>query len=164
MTSSKWGVLMPDGAGKAGQIMPTSKCFDDAMEFLERRIYGDVDTARHLILVHAICLMPVDQANAGERFVHAWVEDGDWCWCAGILNGEPIIFAMTHADHYERLRPQEVTRYTLADIYIENQRSRNYGPWKAEYLALCKESKCQTTSPSSEADSSPISSSKPSRE
>lgn len=129
------------------EIYPTGTCIDDAMEYLERRIYQDIDTARDLIVVHAICLMPLHQPNAGKRFVHAWVEEGDICYFMGHTEAGRAVIGAEKASFYEELRPQGVTRYTMEDVYKENQRTRSYGPWKQEYIDLIME--CQQTSPRS---------------
>lgn len=93
------------------------------------------------MLVHAIILAPDDYADlaAGERSVHAWVEEGDLCWDAGILDGQHIRFSVEHAEYYAHYRVQETTRYTMADVLRENRRSGHYGPWRPEYQQLVRQ-------------------------
>lgn len=126
-------------------IYPTGTCFDDALEFLcdvVTAMPGEVDRFR---LVHAICLMPETQDNAGERFAHAWVEeagtaDGVIAWSFGIWRGVRVRYAVGRDDKYAHLRPQDVTYYTAEEAWRENVAARHYGPWRPAYAALVKPS------------------------
>lgn len=127
-------------------IYPSHKCFDQAVEFCEARAranHPSVDTT--LRLVHGIILVPEDQpadasdARPGERSVHAWVEDGDLVWDAGILaDGRRIEFAVEKAEYYNHYRVQETTVYTMWELLEQNRASGHYGPWRPEYKALCR--------------------------
>jgi len=126
-------------------IYPTHKCFDNAMEFCERRaraFHPSIETT--LRLVHGIILIPdqpdgLTDARAGERAVHAWVEDGDLVWDAGLMeDGTPIEFAVQKAEYYAHYRVQETTVYTMWDVLEHNRASGHYGPWRPEYRALCR--------------------------
>jgi ribosomal protein S27AE len=127
-------------------VYPTHHCFDDAVEFCERRArakHPSVETT--LRLVHGIILVPADQpagvsdAQPGERAIHAWAEDGDLCWDAGILeDGRRIEFAVAKAEYYEHYRVQETTVYTMPELLAANKASGHYGPWRPEYAALCR--------------------------
>jgi hypothetical protein len=125
-------------------IYPTHRCFDDAIEYCEEQARADAPGWRDLILVHAIILVPEENppgsdAVPGERAVHAWVEDGDLVWDAGVLeDGRRVRFSVERAEYYAHYRVQETTRYTMLEALIENQRSRSYGPWRSEYQALCR--------------------------
>lgn len=138
---------LPEGAQqqvlKIEDIQPTHACFDDTMDFISRRIKEAMldgsRPPRHLVLVHGICLMPAAQENAGQPFAHAWVEEGKLCWDTGLANGQfRCVYAVDREEYYAHLRPQCITRYTLEQVYEENKRTATYGPWKEEYLALCR--------------------------
>lgn len=119
-------------------ILPTQHCFDDALDFIAERVKAEPTHAwrTDLILVHGICLIP-NGPRLGERFAHAWVEENDLCWDAGIVNGEQVYYSMFHEAFYLILKVQETTRYTIKEAWIENKKANNYGPWLPEYLELC---------------------------
>jgi hypothetical protein len=145
------------------RIDPTHTCFDDALDYISSRIMEAALKGQppplHLILVHAICLIPEGQPDAGKPFVHAWVEDEALCWDAGIVAGiGRVVYAVNPIEYYRRLRPtSQRTRYNLEEVYEENKRTGHHGPWKPEYLALCRPQSKTPTASSSEADSSPTS-------
>jgi hypothetical protein len=131
-------------------IRPTHRCFDDAMEFCEARArenHPSVSTT--LRLVHGIVLVPIDQPADGEiqpgdPSAHAWVEDGELVFDAGILaDGRRVVFSATKASYYEHYRIQAATEYTMWEALKHNRASGHYGPWRAEYQALCR---CRSTS------------------
>lgn len=151
-------------ATKISRLNPTHNCFDDAMDYIADSIQHAALTSQppplHLMLVHAICRFPVHQANAGELFSHAWVEDGDTCYAKGVAPGLGVVtYAVNRDEYYLELRPVDVTKYTLEEAYKENVRTHSYGPWKEQYLALCR----TTKRPESEADLSPTLSTRPSK-
>jgi hypothetical protein len=123
-------------------ILPTHTCFDDALEYLALRVAQDPRLAHgsSLQLVHGIALIPVGQADAGEPFAHAWVEEAGYCWTAGLLNGARILVKRERAEFYRALRVQQTTAYSVRRAWQENKRSETFGPWRAEYLALCRQS------------------------
>ena len=137
-------------------ILPTYRCFDDALELIELRVKEDPTITRHdftIILVHGICV-----GDDGTRYAHAWVEEAGMVWDAGILNGQRVYFSFARAEYYEAKHVEDSTRYTLRDIVRENRRSGNYGPWNPEYQTLCGKSqrvlgKSAATGPSSRATS-----------
>lgn len=120
-------------------IHPTHACFDDALDYI-----GDEIKRRRksklpaLVLVHAICLKPEDQPDAGQRFAHAWVEEGDLCVDHGVVNGVRITFKAKREEYYAGLRPEAMTRYTVREAALMNLKHGNYGPWEERYIALCK--------------------------
>ncbi len=131
------------------KILPTHHCFDDALEFIGERVLEEPSLARgtRLVLVHAICLAPVDlpPLRAGDRFVHAWVEETDpicddvLVWDAGRLEtGQFVRYAIRRTEYRARLRVQDETRYTIRKAYDENVRSGHYGPWIPAYVALIR--------------------------
>ncbi len=94
-------------------------------------------------LVHGIILVPdqpaTTDARPGERAVHAWVEDGDVVWDAGLLaDGQRVEFAVQKAEYYAHYQIQETTVYTMRELLEENRASGHYGPWRPEYRALCR--------------------------
>jgi hypothetical protein len=119
-------------------ILPTQKCFDDALDYITLRLEEDPEGAARdtLRLVHAIALAP-DGPQAGTPFAHAWVEDGDLVWASGLLDGQLIYFAVNREEYHRELRVQDATTYTIAEALEENRKSGHYGPWKDEYRALC---------------------------
>jgi hypothetical protein len=130
---------------KIGVIYPTRHCFDDAVEFCERRArqqHPSVTTT--LRLVHGIILVPEDHPvdadlRPGEQTAHAWVEDGDVVWDAGLLaDGRRVEFSVAKAEYYAHYRVQATTAYTMGAVLIENRASGHCGPWRPEYRALCK--------------------------
>lgn len=126
-------------------IYPTHKCFDNAIEFCEARARANDPNIETLRLVHGIILVPenhpagASDATAGERAVHAWVEDGDLVWDAGLLaDGRRIEFAVQKAEYYAHYRVQDTTVYTMRELLEQNRESGHYGPWRPEYRALCR--------------------------
>lgn len=119
-------------------LHPTHTCFDDALDFIERRIREDIKKARELFLVHGILLAPTGEQK-GTPYCHAWVEDPlGLAWQDGLLeSGERVTYATPVETFRNVFRPQKETRYTLAEAAIENQRTGHYGPWLEEYQALC---------------------------
>jgi len=116
-------------------ILPTYRCFDDALEFIELRVKETPALAHHdwaILLVHGICV-----GDNGTRYAHAWVEEAGKVWDAGLVDGQRLYYAVARAEYYEAKRVEAFTRYTLRDVVRENRRSGDYGPWKPEYRALC---------------------------
>lgn len=119
-------------------ILPTYRCFDDALEFIELRVKETPTLAHHdwaILLVHGICV-----GDDGTRYAHAWVEEAGKVWDAGLVEGQRLYYAVARAEYYEAKRVEESTRYTLRDVVRENRRSGDYGPWKDAYRALCGKS------------------------
>jgi hypothetical protein len=118
-------------------ILPTHTCFDDALDYLAHRFKQDRRTAKKLTLVHGILLAP-EGAKKDQPFAHAWIEDGDRVWQDGFLeDGRRVTWSMSVAEFREKMRPQKETRYTAREACAENSRSGHFGPWVAEYQALC---------------------------
>jgi len=116
--------------------MPTSHCFDNALDFISDGLIQNPEDrdalVDELLLVHGICLAP-----DGHPYAHAWVEDGDRCIFCGILDGELGYFATSHAEYYAEMRVQDVTRYTVRAALAHNRATNHYGPWEARYRDLC---------------------------
>lgn len=120
------------------KIMPTHTCFDDALEFVEMRLsekklFADSD---ELLVVHGIALAPEGE-RAGEPFAHAWVEEGDLAYQAGMLMGGKVWYGVQREEFYLALRIQRATRYTLREAWERNRESGHFGPWEPEYETLC---------------------------
>jgi hypothetical protein len=96
--------------------------------------------------VHGIVLVPDDQPAtpdtgvvAGQRSVHAWVEDGDHVWDCGVLDdGRRIQFCAEKASYYDHYRIQETTKYTMYEVLELNRASGHFGPWKLEYREMLR--------------------------
>jgi hypothetical protein len=102
------------------------------MEYLDARARsdGDIDA---LVLVHAILVGP-----SGDRFAHAWVEDGPIVVDAGMLDGgERAYYAAERAEYYGARTIEITTRYTPRQAYELNRRSGHFGPWEPAYQELC---------------------------
>ena len=126
-------------------IRPTHSCFDDAIAIIERLVRADpslVDDDRFL-LVHGIAIASAENDGSiapGTPFAHAWIEYGEDVWQRGILDdGREVEFALARADFYRMLQIQASTRYTMREVWIENSRTRTTGPWRPEYVALCRQ-------------------------
>jgi hypothetical protein len=120
-------------------IHPTHHCFDDALEYIVARVKREPALARDatLQLVHGIVHFPDDQPAAGKLFAHAWVEEHGQVWNAGILDGVGIWYAVERSEWYAAMRVVKTTKYSIRQAYLENLRTRTYGPWAPEYQALC---------------------------
>jgi len=117
-------------------LYPTGKCFDNALDFIGYRL--EQGFSPKLLLVHGIALFPVGP-RAGERFSHAWCEEGDVVWESGLtLEGVLVYCVRRKAEFYARMRVERTTKYTIAEAYAMNAQHMNYGPWEQEYLALCR--------------------------
>lgn len=117
-------------------LLPTHTCFDDALDLIAFRLQHRREDKDRLVLVHAICLAP-DGPHAGERFAHAWVEEGELAWQDGFLGGKRVTYGCDRHALAEGLRVQHVTRYTVQEASDENHRTGTYGPWVPEYQGLC---------------------------
>lgn len=133
-------------------IRPTHSCFDDALDYIGHRVTENPGLAHGttLRLVHGIAIVISDVADGlvhGEPFAHAWVEEDvadqaePIVWQVGILDGARVLFAMPRSAFDRTLKIQASTAYTCREIWIENRRSGTYGPWRPEYLALCRRGK-----------------------
>jgi hypothetical protein len=56
---------------------------------------------------------------------------------AGVLDGVKGYYGVARADHYRVLRVQLTTVYTIEEAWAKNRATNHYGPWEAEYRALC---------------------------
>jgi hypothetical protein len=133
------------------KLLPTGTCFDDALELMAQYAVNRPEVRDRLVLVHGICHFPpegnVNGECAGEPYAHGWLElDGEVWQCAilpeplpelGAAAGEKVAFTKPIAEHYERLRITDTTRYTLRQAYEENARTELFGPWVERYQVLC---------------------------
>lgn len=124
----------------AGVVMqPTGTCFDDALELIAFFVEQDKRRLHTLVLVHASCLKPPGYPNEGTPFAHAWLEEGDLVWSAGIIDEVKVQFSCDGEEFRRQLRVQEATRYTAFEAHLENVRTNHFGPWLAKYRSLCKD-------------------------
>jgi hypothetical protein len=117
-------------------IMPTLRCFDDALDYIETRAKLNIGDWQALVLAHGILLVP-DGKEEGTPFAHAWVEEGDAVIQRGIIEGVATYYAVKKAEFETLMRPVKVTRYTVRQALDENWKSNHYGPWEPVYRALC---------------------------
>lgn len=92
-----------------------------------------------------IPLHRIDPASAAQLRPE-WFVEGDaarlvLAWYAGLDAGRKVYVSSPAPQYYAGLRVTQTTRYTIREVLAENQRSNTYGPWRAEYLALCGRSK-----------------------
>lgn len=128
--------LQSERGGRA--ILPTARCFDDAIELLEYLSRAQprlVVESRDLWLVHGICQSHDEPSTS---YAHAWVEMADQCFEAGILEGRRLFYAVPHERYYAARRVLQATAYSMLSVMAENERTNNYGPWQPEYSALCR--------------------------
>lgn len=120
-------------------LQPTHKCFDDAMDFVEDAVRKDPTVALGdtLLLVHGICT----HNETGDPYSHAWVEDRNIAWDAGLVDGERVYYSMQREDFLRARGVIKATRYTMREVLTENMKSGHYGPWREEYRALCLKKK-----------------------
>lgn len=122
-------------------ILPTASCFDDAVNFVAWRVRENRRLLHNdgLVVVHGICLFPEDHSQPGKPFAHAWVEEANLVWRAGMLDGERVYYPTPLHSFLTQLRVQKSTRYTLLEAARRERAAGTYGPWEPEYQALCKD-------------------------
>lgn len=116
------------------KIYPTHTCFDDAIEILCEIIKQDpgIIETTEFELVHAIV------SPAGKELAHAWIErNREICFWVGIVEGNQIVFASKRDDYRQQFNVVEEKRYTIREMWEENARHNNFGPWIEKYRALC---------------------------
>lgn len=128
--------IEPDG--ELTKILPTSTCFDDALDTLFALLTEhpeDTAIAEQVFLVHGI----VHPAGY-PRMAHAWLEDDQehTVIFSGIIAGEKRLLLAQRTEYYANMQPEEVTRYTYSQAFVNNRLSGHYGPWKPAYRALCR--------------------------
>jgi hypothetical protein len=137
-------------------IHPTHSCFDDAMEFIELRLKEDPTLAhdKRLQVVHARCEV-LTGPSAGQVIVHAWAEENGAIFDAGLIEGTRFVYELSPAEFAVNLRIIDATRYTLKDVHRENVRYGTFGPWKDEYIALCRDKQTRSQSTKTNEESKP---------
>jgi hypothetical protein len=115
-------------------ILPTHKCFDDAIDLLGDILKAHPDAADtdEFQLVHAIC------SPGGDPFSHAWIESkGGIVFWYGIVEGDGRSLLITPAPEYRaQFKIIEEMRYTPRQAWEENKRTGHYGPWVEKYRQL----------------------------
>lgn len=133
------------------KLLPTGTCFDDALELMAHLSVTRPETRERLVLVHGIAHFTEDGGWLGDQvpgtpFAHGWLELDGEVWQGAILpeplegfsgTGEKVYFTQPIAEHYERLRITDTTRYTLREAHDENERTELFGPWVERYQDLC---------------------------
>lgn len=124
------------------RLLPTHTCFDDSLDLIEELVRAGNVAVEEITLAHGICVMPTPDVH---HYAHAWVEVGPQgersecvCMFKLIVSGKPAVFATPLEEFYRDMRVIESTTYTVAEALAENKRTEMYGPWKEEYLALCR--------------------------
>jgi hypothetical protein len=113
-------------------ILPTFTCFDDATEYIARRVTAKPALVYSLVLVHGLAA-----GDAGEVYAHAWVEEGGACWDAGLVDGQKIFYAVARDEYYAARRISATTKYSCLELLVNNRRFGHCGPWEARYRAAC---------------------------
>lgn len=123
-------------------IYPTHTCFDDAMEYIEARLYQDPSLVhdQRLMLTHVLVEI-LNGPYQGQIAAHAWAEENGECIQMGILDGERVWIFRTPEEVAESLRIIDATRYTLKQVHRQNVRSGHFGPWKRKYIDRCRDSR-----------------------
>ncbi len=124
-------------------IMPTGKCFDDALELMNAVLKQALDweperqreLVRNLYLVHAVV-----KPNGSESS-HAWLEHdaSDLVYFTGILKGVRQHFVSPRGEYRRVLNVVEDTRYSYKEAVINNKAFGTYGPWVKRYQDLCRD-------------------------
>ena len=114
-------------------IYPTHTCFDDALDLATGLVREDRRRAVTLRVVHGI-VHPYD-----KPFAHAWLEAGAQVFFCGIQDGEKRVFQISRSEYYAEILVLECTRYTLGHALRLNRQTGHYGPWTAQYRALCRQ-------------------------
>lgn len=118
------------------EVLPTGKCFDDALDLLNDILKYNPECVADLRLIHGICTAP-----DGHHYAHAWVEDlaTERALFVGLVNGERMNLAASREEYWTEVGMVERTPYTYRQAVIENRRHNHYGPWLDHYRRLCKE-------------------------
>lgn len=107
-------------------ILPTHKCFDDAIE-----LFGDYMRAdRRPTLVHG-------RLGGDVPYAHAWIEVDGEVLDVGILNGARVVVRYPQLGFYAARHVEQTWRYSFLELLRANRESGTYGPWIPELIALC---------------------------
>jgi hypothetical protein len=115
-------------------LLPTFHCFDDALEYLNKRVLADRGLVNRgtLELVHGLM-----QGDDGTIYAHAWCEEDGHCWDSALLDGQVVYYAVATAEYYRARQVQDTTRYTVTGACLMNLATGHYGPWVPRYRACC---------------------------
>lgn len=115
-------------------LLPTHTCFDDAIEMIEQFLLKKRFPPDGLFLIHAI-VAPDGMKDSS----HAWVEDkNDTAFFIAILESRKVVVECSAAQYRKELHVKALTAYTMRETWELNKLHRTYGPWKQEYIALCR--------------------------
>lgn len=134
-------------------LYPTGHCFDDALDFIERlaKTGALLSTwpASYCVVVHGICHIPAGlglrpEDVGGKPFAHAWVQLGSLVVQAGLLKRtddpakDRIYYGLQWEEFADLLKPSKVWRYSMQEVWQENERTMSYGPWVPELQVLLR--------------------------
>lgn len=120
-------------------IYPTGTCFEDVTQMFIKMLGEDMDRVDdpEFCMVHGICLM-----EDGSQYAHAWIEEGEFAWFSGILNGDEVFCQTLKSEFHSETRVVEFTRYTYWDCArVARQNYDMPPPWEHRYRRLCKDFK-----------------------
>lgn len=129
------------------ELLPTSKCFDNAMDYLEHIARTEPDRIRDLSfrLVHAI----IQPKGHREPYAHAWVEetrDGKTTCIEGRylkwIGGTELVYRVVDREEFHaEAGVIDSTAYTMRELLDHNRRTMSYGPWEQKYIDMTLEKK-----------------------
>lgn len=118
-------------------VHPTGTCFEDVTLEYNRRIKEDLNLAidKTFLICHGICL-----AGDDLPYSHAWIEEGEFVWFSGKIEGEFIFAQASKKEFYDEARVQEVTKYNYWEAMAAARGNGNRPPpWKLKYRKLCRD-------------------------
>lgn len=115
-------------------LNPTHTCFDDAVEMIEEFLRTRRFLPGDLFLIHAI-VAPDGMKDSS----HAWVETkNDTAFFNAILKNQKVIVECRASEYRKELNVKASTSYSVKEALDMNKLHGTYGPWKKEYIALCR--------------------------
>lgn len=123
------------------ELLPTGKCFDDALDGLWAILKEEGPKAADSYrLAHGILHNPIN----GEVYSHAWFETPTTVFHSCVFRGSKGFAEIPKDHYYALLKITDVTLYTPKEAYEANHASGHYGPWIERYVELCKRPKTTT--------------------
>lgn len=122
-------------------LRPTGKCFDHALDELQRLIKENPDRRhnREFKLVHGLVMY-----DFKEAFAHAWLETDKECIDFAIVSGgehdgEICRYTVEKSEYYQYLDVIDCTRYDVEEVWRLNSYFGTFGPWEEKYLSRTKD-------------------------